>query len=225
MAKSNSARPAKTRVLIIEDHPIVRERLAELIGNEVDLELCGQADDAWQGIELIEATRPQLVITGLSLPHSHGLGFIKDLHARFPRVRVLVFSMYDEFLYAERAIRAGALGFVHKRAATGELLRAVRQVLGGEIYLSDKVAGASIRRFFGRSSIRTRSPLEQLSDRELEVLRLIGQGRSTRQIAAALNVDVKTVETYRARIKVKLKLATAAELVRQAQRWMQYAHA
>jgi DNA-binding NarL/FixJ family response regulator len=224
MTKSSLARPAKRRVLIIEEHPIVRERLAELIRDEPDLELCGEADDARQGIELIAATRPQLVITGLSLPHSHGLGFIKDLHARFPRLPALVFSMYDELLYAERAIRAGGRGFVHKRAATGELLRAIRQVLSGQIYLSDKVAGASIRRFFGRPAIRPGSPLEQLSDRELEVLRLIGQGRSTRQIAAALHVDVKTVETYRARIKVKLKLATANELVRQAQRWTEHAH-
>jgi DNA-binding NarL/FixJ family response regulator len=223
MTKSKPARFAKTRVLIIEDHPIVRERLAELVGNEVDLELCGEADDARQGIDLIAATHPQLVITGLSLPHSHGLGFIKDLHARFPRLPVLIFSMYDELLYAERAIRAGARGFVHKRAATGELLRAIRQVLDGQVYLSDKVAGASIRRFFGRPSLRPGSPLEQLSDRELEVLRLIGQGRSTRDIASELHLDVKTVETYRARIKIKLNLATATELVRQAQRWTQYA--
>lgn len=223
MTKSRLARPAKIPVLIIEDYPVVRERLAELIGNEADLKLCGEADDARPGIELIAAARPQLVITGLSLPHSHGLGFIKDLHARFPRLSVLVFSMYDEFLYAERAIRAGARGFVHKRAATGELLRAIRQVLSGQIYLSDKVTGASIRRFFGRPAIGPGSPLEQLSDRELEVLRLIGQGRSTRAIAAALYVDVKTVETYRARIKIKLKLATTTELVQKARRWTERA--
>src|SRR5438045_1389890 len=149
MTKSRPAQSAKTRVVIIEDHPIVRERLAELIGNEPDLELCGEADDTRAGIELIAATHPQLVITGLSLPHSHGLGFIKDLHARFLRLPVLVFSMYDELLYAERAIRSGARGFVHKRAATDELLTAIRNVLAGEVYFSEKVAGASIRRFFG----------------------------------------------------------------------------
>jgi DNA-binding NarL/FixJ family response regulator len=212
---------AKTRVLIIDEHPIVRERLAHLIGNEADLALCGEADDVRPAMELIAAAQPELVITGLSFKHSHGLGLIKDLHVRFPRLRVLVFSMYDESLYAERAVRAGARGFVHKRETTEELLRAIRHVLSGQIYLSEKVAAAKIRQFFGHSSIRPGSPLEQLSDRELEVLQLIGQGRSTRQIASALHLDIKTIETYRSRIKIKLKLSNSNELVREAQRCLE----
>lgn len=216
--KPNAAQVAKTRVLIIDDHPIVRERLAHLIGSEADLAVCGEADDTPAAMDLIATVRPDLVVTGLSLRHSHGLGFIKDLHSRFPRLRMLVFSMYDESLYAERAVRAGARGFIHKRETTKELLRAIRNVLSGQIYLSEKVSVAAVRQFFGRSSIRPGSPLEQLSDRELEVLQLIGQGRSTRQIAIALHVDVKTIETYRSRLKIKLKLSTATELSQYAQR-------
>jgi DNA-binding NarL/FixJ family response regulator len=156
------------------------------------------------------------VITGLSFKRSHGIGLIKDLHARFPGVVILVFSLYDELLYGERAIRAGARGFLEKRASTKELLKAIRHVLDGEIYLSEKVATGAMQRYFGRPKAIVGSPLEQLSDRELEVLQLIGRGSSTRQIAATLSVDIKTIETYRARIKVKLKLTTAAELVEQA---------
>jgi DNA-binding NarL/FixJ family response regulator len=217
-----AAQEAKMRVLIIDDHPIVRERLAHLIGNEADLAVCGEADDTPLAMDLIVATQPELVITDLSLKHSHGLGFIKDLHARYPNLKVLVFSAYDELLYAERAVRAGARGFIHKRETTKELLRAVRDVLSGQIYLSEEVAAAAVRRFFGRSSVKPGSPLEQLSDRELEVLQLIGQGRSTRQIATALHIDVKTIETYRSRIKIKLKLSNSTELPQHAQRWFEH---
>lgn len=213
---------AKTRVLIIDDHPIMRERLIHLIGNEADLTVCGDADDTPAAMDLIAATRPELVITGLSLRHSHGLGFIKDLHTRFPRLLVLVFSMHDESLYGERVVRAGARGFIQKRATSKELLRAIRHVLSGQIYLSEKVAAATVRRFFGRSSIKPGSPLEQLSDRELEVLQLISQGRSTRQIAAALHVDVKTIETYRSRIKIKLRLGNSTRLSQYAQRCFEH---
>jgi DNA-binding NarL/FixJ family response regulator len=211
----------KKRVFVIDDQPIVRERLAEIIESEKDLERCGEADDVRQAIEQIAQTKCDLVITGLSFKYSHGVGLIKDLRARFPRLRVLVFSIYDETLYGERAIRAGARGFVEKRAPTRQLLAAIQQVLRGDVYLSDKVAGVSMRRFFGAPKVQPGSPLEKLSDRELEVLELIGRGRSTRQIATALRVDMKTIETYRGRIKVKLKLANAAELSAQARRYME----
>lgn len=211
----------KTRVFVIDDQPIVRERLVELINGEAGLTVCGEADEIRAGVEKLAQARADLLITGLSFKHSHGLGLIKDLRARFPKLRVLVFSIYDELLYAERAIRAGARGFVEKRSSTKELLFAVRQVLDGEVYLSEKVAAATVRRFFGRPPVKPGSPLEQLSDRELEVLQLIGRGRSTRQIAAAFGVDVKTIETYRGRIKVKLKLANAAELSEQAKRFLE----
>ncbi len=223
-ANSRSAlagRPGKKRVFIIDDQPIIRERISELIDREGDLEVCGEADDIRTALELIARTEPDLVITGLSFKHSHGLSLVKDLRGRFPAVHVLIFSMYDELLYGERAIRSGARGFIEKRAPTKELLKAVRQVLSGEIYLSEKVAATTVGRFFRRPSPKAGSPLAQLSDRELEVFQLIGRGRSTKQIAAALRVDVKTIETYRGRIKVKLKLANATELVTQAKRHLQ----
>jgi len=226
MTKSgrHSSPPGKKRVFVIDDQPIVREHIVELIDRETDLTVCGEADDIRTAMELIARAQPHLVITGLSFKHSHGLGLVKDLRIRFPAVLVLVFSMYDELLYGERAIRAGARGFIEKRAATSELLRAIRHVLGGEIYLSDKASATTVGRFFRRPSPKPGSPLAQLSDRELEVFQLIGRGRSTKQIAAALRVDVKTIETYRGRIKVKLKLANATELVTQAKRHLEHAY-
>jgi DNA-binding NarL/FixJ family response regulator len=213
----------KFRIFLIDDQPIIRERLTELINQQPDLVTCGEAEETRMAMDRIEQGKPDLVITGLSFKHSHGLGLIKELRKRFPRLPVLVFSIYDELLYGERAIRAGARGFLEKRAKTSELLLAVRQVMRGEIYLSPKVAATTMRRFFGRTSVTAGSPLEQLSDRELEVLQLIGRGRSTRQIAAALHVDVKTIETYRGRIKVKLKLANSSELFEQAKRYLEQA--
>ena len=221
MPAGSRSSPSRTRVFIIDDQPIIRERLTELIGGEADLEVCGEADNTRAGMELIVREKPDLVVTGLSFKHSHGLGLIKDLRKQSPRLRVLVFSIYDEMLYGERAIRAGARGFIEKRASTKELLVAIRRVLNDQVYLSPKVASTTVRRFFGRDSITPGSPLEQLSDREFEVLQLIGRGRSTRQIAAALGVDVKTIETYRGRIKVKLNLANAGELVAQAKRYLE----
>ncbi|MFN2541410.1 MAG: response regulator [Chthoniobacterales bacterium] len=220
--KPKAAQSGTTRVFIIEDHPVVRERLVQLVNGQSDLSLCGEADDACPALERIAATRPDLVISGLSFKHAHGLGIIKDLHARFPRLRVLVFSMYDESLYAERAVRAGARGFVHKREPTDELLRAIRHVLSGQVYLSDRIAAAKLRQVFGPPLIKPGSALEQLSDRELEVLQSIGQGSSTRQIAAALHLDVKTVETYRARIKLKLNLSSSSQLLQQAQSFAEH---
>lgn len=211
----------KKRVFIIDDQPIIRERLVELINGEADLTICGEAEDIREASKRIGEEKPDLVITGLSFKHSHGLGLVKDLRAHYPRVRVLVFSIYDELLYADRAIRAGARGFIEKRAPTRELLGAVRHILKGEVYLSEKISAATVRRFFGRPPMKPGSPLDQLSDRELEVLQLIGRGRSTRQIATVLGVDVKTIETYRGRIKVKLNLANAAELTEQAKQYLQ----
>jgi DNA-binding NarL/FixJ family response regulator len=222
MTKSGrkSSPPRKKRVFIIDDQPIVRERVIELINREPDLSICGEADEIRTAMELIARTQPDLVITGLSFKNSHGLGLVKDLRARFSGMHVLVFSIYDELLYGERAIRSGARGFIEKRASTNELLRAVRQVLS-EIYLSNKASATTVGRFFRRPSTKPGSPLEQLSDRELEVFQLIGRGQSTKQIAAALRVDVKTIETYRGRIKVKLKLVDAADLRAQAKSYLE----
>ena len=220
--KSGSAF-GKARVLIVDDQPVVRERVSELINSERDLALCGSTDDPRLALEVIRTAKPALIITGLALKGAHGLELIKDVHVRYPNVAVLVFSMYDEALYAERAIRAGARGFITKREPTVTLLRAIRCVLGGEIYVSEKIAAHSLRQFFGSRQRSTPSELAQLSDRELEVFDLIGRGRSSREIAANLHLNLKTIETYRSRIKTKLDLRSPTELAQRAQQWSQRA--
>jgi DNA-binding NarL/FixJ family response regulator len=223
MPKYSAEKLPKARVLIVEDQPLMRERLAELISSQADLTSCGTTDNPRSAIALIATTKPNLILTGLALQESHGLEFIKDLRVRYPRVPVLVFSMYDESLYAERAIRAGANGFVSKYGPATDLLCAIRRVLNGGIYVSERVAAHAMEQFFARSSFTTGSEVELLTDRELEVFELIGQGRSTRQIASALHLSVKTIETYRSRIKTKLNLETATELAQHAGQFLQHA--
>jgi DNA-binding NarL/FixJ family response regulator len=223
MPKYSAEKLRKARVLIVEDQPLMRERLAELISSQADLTSCGDTDSPRSAIALIATTKPNLILTGLALQESHGLEFIKDLRVRYPRVPVLVFSMYDESLYAERAMRAGASGFVSKYRATNDLLCAIRRVLDGGIYLSERVTGHAMQQFFARSPFPTASERDQLSDRELEVFELIGLGRSSRQIASALHLSVKTVETYRSRIKTKLKVTTATELAQHAWEFLHHA--
>ncbi|MGI8956047.1 MAG: response regulator [Chthoniobacterales bacterium] len=206
----------KAGVLVVDGQPIVRERLVEIIASQSDCVSCGETDNSRSAFDLISSCRVDLVVTSLSLKDSHGLEFIKDLHVRYPQLQVLVFSMHDESLYAERSIRAGASGFVSKQEKTSELLRAIRHVLAGEIHLSDRIAGPVMRRHFSRTSRASGSDLEQLSDRELEIFELIGRGRSSRQIAESLHIHLKTVETYRCRIKTKLRLSGAPELARRA---------
>jgi len=224
MARMPDTSPQKTRkarVLIVEDQPIMREKLAELISSQADLMSCGDTDNPRSAIDLIATAKPNLILTGLALQESHGLEFIKDLRLRYPCVPVLVFSMYDESLYAERAMRAGASGFVSKHGPTHELLCAIRRVLSGEIYLSERVTAHAMQQLFARSCLPAGSEVELLADRELEVFELIGQGRSTRQIASALHLNIKTIETYRSRIKLKLKLNTATELAQHAAEFLQ----
>jgi len=223
MPKYSAEKLQKARVLIVEDQPLMRERLAELISSQADLTSCGTTDNPRSAIALIATTKPNLILTGLALQESHGLELIKNLRVRYPRVPVLVFSMYDESLYAERAIRAGANGFVSKYGPATDLLCAIRRILGGGIYLSERVAAHAMEQFFARSSFTTGSEVELLTDRELEVFELIGQGRSTRQIASALHLSVKTIETYRSRIKTKLNLETATELAQHAGQFLQHA--
>jgi DNA-binding NarL/FixJ family response regulator len=206
----------KARVLIVDDQPVVRERLSQLISGESGLELCGDVDNASDAFELVEAKQPHLVVTGLALKGAHGLDFIKDLHLRYPHVRVLVFSMYDESLYAERAIRAGGNGFITKRERTAEVVHAIHVVLRDGIYLSERVTGEALRRVFCRRALVIGAELEGLSDRELEIFEFIGNGRSTAQIARALHLSVKTIETYRSRIKIKLRLNSGTQLVSRA---------
>ena len=221
--KGNQKTPGmpRSRVLILDDLPIIRERLTELVGSEPNMVVCGESDCAREAMKLIAATSPKLVVTSLSLKNGDGLDFIKVLHSRYPQVLILVFSMYDELVYAERAIRAGARGFIRKNETTRELMDAMRTVLAGEIYMSQRVTVTKVTRYFERSAIKGNAPLEQLSDRELQVLQLIGHGQSTRQIASALYLDIKTIETYRSRIKSKLTLSTAAELSDHARAWLE----
>jgi DNA-binding NarL/FixJ family response regulator len=219
--RNTSAADKKKRVLIMDDQPIIRERVAQIVRGEPDLQVCGEADDAHEASRVIEASRPHFVITSLSLKNCHGLDFVKDLHSRYPQLLILVFSVYDEMIYAERAIRAGARGFIRKHESTEELRRAIHWVLDGEIYMSDRVTLSKVTQFFDRASVKSESAAAQLSDRELQVLQLIGQGQTTRQIATALHVDVKTIETYRARIKVKLNVTSATELADHARKWVE----
>ena len=211
----------KTRILLVDDHPMIRERLVELIEREADLKVCGEAEDRHEALELAAATRPGLAIVDLTLKSSLGIELIKDLQARFPQVKVLVVSMQDEMIYAERCIHAGARGYITKQQASRHVMRAIRQVLAGGIYLSEAMTHQVLERSMGRQA--PRQPLEivsKLADRELQVFELVGKGLSTRQIADLLFLDIKTIETYRARIKEKLGFKDGPELLQRAIAWV-----
>lgn len=209
----------RTRILLVDDHPLVRERLTEIINREADLTVCGEAEDRHDAIVAIAARRPELVIVDLALKNSDGLELIKDVRSRWPKVRMLVVSMHDESLYAERVIRAGALGYITKQEATRKILLAIRRVLAGGIYLNERVASHIIGRLTTRPGSVAVTPAEVLADRELQVFDLTGRGLNTNEIAARLHIAVKTVETYRARIKEKLKLKHSSDLLQWAIAW------
>jgi DNA-binding NarL/FixJ family response regulator len=205
----------------VDDHPITREGLARLINHERDMEVCGQANTAAKAVTDIEPMKPDLVVVDVSLTTgASGLELIKDLVARHPRLRMLALSTHDEALYAERALRAGAKGYVMKQEPTEKVMAAIRQVLDGGIFLSDAMKDRLLRKITQSGSAPSASEIERLSDRELEVYRLIGQGRGTRQIADELHLSMSTVETYRTHIKEKLHLSSAPELVRRAVEWV-----
>jgi DNA-binding NarL/FixJ family response regulator len=210
----------KSTILIVDDHPIVRQGLAELINHEDDLLVCGQAEDAHQAIKAIKELKPDMAIVDISLKETSGMELIKDLKAQYPKVPVLALSMHDESLYAERALRAGARGYVMKAVATEQVIMAIRKILDGEIYVSDKMASKMMRKLVGGDASINLSPVESLSDRELEVFQLIGKGFGTRQISDRLYLSIKTIETYRAHIKEKLNLADGAELLQYAIKWV-----
>ena len=214
----NSKDEARLRVLIVDDHPLVRESLKKIIQGESDLIVCGEAEDREQALEIVKATGPRLAIVDLILKNSHGLELIKDLRERFPEVLCLVLSMHDELIHAERAIRAGARGYITKQEVPAKILLAIRKILSGEIYWSEKAA-ARVASKIARASPAT-TKFDLLTDREMQVFQLIGLGQSTRQIAAILHIDVSTVETYRARIKEKLNISSGLELVRHAINWV-----
>jgi DNA-binding NarL/FixJ family response regulator len=211
--------PQKSKILLVDDHPLVREWLANLINEQPDLRICGEASNAPQAFQKIGVERPDIVIVDISLEGGSGIDLIKNIKATHPDVAMIVLSMHDESLYAERALRAGARGYIMKREATKKILHAIRSVLDGKLYISDKISDAMAEKFVDGRPATAASPVEQLSDRELEVFQLLGRGLSTRQIADHLHVGFKTVQTYSARLKEKLKLDNATQLLHEAIRW------
>lgn len=211
----------RKRVFLVDDHPMVREQLAHLIDQQPDLQVCGEAGDVADALEGIERLRPDIAIVDLSLKNSSGLDLIKDLKARESVVPVLVLSMHDESLYAERVLRAGAMGYVSKQENTRNILSAIRRVLDGAIHVSADLAGVLVKRMVGGLHHPDASPVARLADRELEVFQLIGRGQGTRKIAENLNLSVKTVESYRARIKEKLQLDDGIQLLQRAVQWVE----
>jgi DNA-binding NarL/FixJ family response regulator len=209
----------KKRVLIVDDHPMMREGLAQLLEHEPDLAVCGQADNSAQALSSVTASRPDLALVDISLPDKNGLELIKDLQALQPGLPILVVSMHDETIYAERVLRAGGRGYIMKQEGGKKLMQAIRQILSGQIYVSEKMSAKILEIFSGHRPEASHSLVERLSDREFEVFQLIGQGKATREIAGRLHLSVKTVEVHRANMKKKLELATGADLVRYAIRW------
>ncbi|HWW87319.1 MAG TPA: response regulator transcription factor [Vicinamibacterales bacterium] len=210
---------AKSRVLVVDDHPIVREGLTLLINRQPDLIVCGDAEEAETALDAIGRLQPDILIVDISLNGPDGLDLIKTIRAAASGPPVLVLSMHDELIYAERALRAGASGYIMKQEGTERVLIALRRILKGEVYLSDRAASRIVQHYVRGSTAATRPVVAELSDRELEVFRLIGEGHSTRQIAEELHLSVKTVETYQAHIKEKLSLRSARELVQHAIEW------
>jgi DNA-binding NarL/FixJ family response regulator len=219
--RNPAATKGKQNVLIVDDHPMMREGLAQLIRHEADLNVCGEAGSANETLDLVEKLKPDLVLVDISLPEKSGLELIKDLQALHPGVRTLVISMHDESLHAERVLRAGARGYIMKQEGGSKIMQAIRQVLAGQIYVSGKMSARILETFSGHGLKTGGSPIERLTDREFEVFRLIGQGIGTREIARRLSLSVKTVEVHRANIKQKLGLRGATELVRHAVRWVE----
>lgn len=217
---SATLRPAKHRVLLIDDHPILRRGLAQLINQEADLMVCGEADEAPKAFDAVATMKPDVALVDISLKGGNGLELIKNIKARFPELPLLVLSMHDESLYAERALRAGSLGYVMKEVAIENVITAIRRVLAGEIFLSDKMKARLLNQYVSGRGRKSGSPIETLTDRELEVFRLIGEGRGTRQIAGDLHLSVRTVEAYREYIKDKLNLKNGTELVQHAFQWV-----
>lgn len=210
----------KRRLFLVEDHPITREGFAQLINYQADLEVCGQAGTAAKALTGVETLKPDLVIVDISLADANGLELIKNVRARFAALPMLVLSTHDESLYAERAFRAGARGYVMKQAPTAEVMKAIRTVLGGDLYMSEPMRTKLVHRHLSGGREPGGMEVDVLSDRELEVFELIGQGFATRRIAGKLRVSVSTIETHRAHLKQKLRLKDAMELVRRAVEWV-----
>jgi DNA-binding NarL/FixJ family response regulator len=218
MAAKNKNPPK--RLLIVDDHPMMRTGLAQLIDNEGDLKVCAEADNAAQAVNAVAKQKFDLALVDISLPDKNGLELIKDIRILKPELPVLVVSMHDEMIYAERALRAGARGYIMKQEGGEKFLQAIRHVLAGKVFVSEKMSARILENFSGGPVVNSNSPVQRLSDREFEVFQLIGQGVGTSEIAKRLHLSVKTVETHRKSIKEKLAIATATDLVRYAVRWL-----
>jgi DNA-binding NarL/FixJ family response regulator len=212
--KKQGVNANKKKVFVVDDHPIVRERVAELINQEPDLIVSGEAEDAVQAVKAVAASAPDIAIVDITLKDTYGIELIKQLRELHPRLPILVLSMHDESLYGERALRAGARGYLTKQEASKKVVDAIRRILRGEIYVSDKLAGSLVRKVAGGNDQSGGSPVDVLTDRELEVFQLLGQGLTVREVAERLFVSAKTVEAHREHIKQKLNFKTSSELLR-----------
>lgn len=216
--------PSPIRVLIVDDHALVREGLQALIAQQPDMLICGQAEDEPTALRLVRETLPHVMVTDISLKSGSGIDLIKQVRARHRETRILVTSMHDENLYAERAIQAGAMGYINKQESTERVVDGIRTVLNGQIYLSDRMANRLLSRVVGRPAEVKSSPVESLTNRELQVFEMLGHGNSVREIARRLHLSPKTVERYRENLKQKLGLNSASELLRHATQWVLESH-
>lgn len=213
------AEPGKKRILIVDDHPMMRHGIAQLIRAEPDLAVCGEAENARDAFDVVGILKPDLVLADISLPDKNGLEMLKDFQAILPALPVLVVSTHDETLYAERVLRAGGRGYIMKQEGGEKLMQAIRHVLNGKIYVSDAISAGILETFSGQRAGAEGSPMEKLTDREFEIFQLVGQGQGTKDIAYKLHLSAKTVDVHRANIKAKLKLVSAPELIHYAVRW------
>jgi DNA-binding NarL/FixJ family response regulator len=209
----------KLKVLLVDDHPITRQGMKALVNQQPNLEVCGEADNAGYAIELVGRLQPDLAIVDIALKTTNGIELTKHIKVQAPNLPVLIVSMHDEGLYAERALRAGAMGYLMKQEASEKIIAAIQRLLQGEIYLSDKIKEKMLHRFVNKKGDSMVFSIDTLSDREMEVFQLIGNGYSTRQIAQKLNLSSKTIDSYREHLKLKLNLESGAELVRHAIQW------
>mgnify|MGYP001170046808 CR=1 FL=1 len=225
MAAKAPAAPApkatgKTRVLLVDDHPLTRHGMKALISQQPNLEIVGEADSAPRALELVEKLKPNLAVVDITLRSTNGIELTKGMRAQSPDLQVLIVSMHDENLYAERALRAGAMGYLMKHEASEKIIAAIQRIQEGEIYLSDRIKEKMLHRFVNHKTDELVSPIDTLSDREMEVFQLIGNGYGTRLIAQQLNLSIKTIDSYREHLKLKLNLESGSELVRYAIQWM-----
>ncbi len=221
--RARANRPARRRVLLVDDHPLTREGLAAIINRQADLEVCGEISNPAEAMSELSKLKPDLMVTDMTMPGRGGIEFIKDVRAMLPELPMLVLSMHDEILYAERALRAGAQGYLMKDAGAAKVLEVIRLVLSGHSYVSPQMSSRLLGAMMGRSPRGSKSPIEKLSDREFEVFQLLGSGKNTKEIAQTLHLSPKTVDVHRARIKEKLHLKDATRLLHHAVRWVETA--